>query len=402
MASATSSSARGRPAWSCRQAGGPGKAGPRNAMKYTYTQIMVLATPVFLALITIEWWVGRRRGRDTYRLHDAMASIGLGMVSQLANVLTRVVGFGIYVVVYREFAAWQLPTDAAWVWATGLLFYDLCLYWHHRASHRVAFLWATHAVHHQSEDYNLSTALRQPATNWLAGWVFYLPMALLGYPPAVLVTVALIDILYQYWIHTQQVGRLGWLDGWLNTPSNHRVHHAVNDEYLDRNYGGILIIWDRLFGTYTPERDDPPCVFGTRLPLRSFDPLWANLQVFAAIARESMRATRWRDRLRVWVKPPDWRPADVATRFPKPPFDVRAVVTYDPPTTHASRLVAMALFTVTLCGVAWALWNAERLGDAWLALALLLTVSALSLIGRLGGGRVGVVAADMPRAIDHL
>ena len=232
--------------------------------------------------------------------------------------------------VCREFALWELPADAAWVWVTGLLLYDLCFYWHHRAGHRVAFLWATHAVHHQSEDYNLSTALRQPATNWLAGWVFYLPMALLGYPPAVLATVGLIDILYQYWIHTQHVGRLGWLDRWLNTPSNHRVHHAVNDEYLDRNYGGIFIIWDRMFGSFTVERDELPCVYGTRLPLRSWDPLWANVQVFAATARESMRATRWWDKLLVRLKPPGRR-LGRGGAVPQAAFDVRGVVLYDPP-----------------------------------------------------------------------
>lgn len=352
----------------------------------TYTQIMVLATPAFLALMAVDWWVGRRRGRDSYRLHDAMSSIGLGMVSQLANFLTRVVGFGIYVVVYQEFAIWRLPADAAWVWVSGLLFYDLCFYWHHRAGHRVAFLWATHAVHHQSEDYNLSTALRQPATNWVAGWVFYLPMALAGYPPAVLVTVGLIDILYQYWIHTQQVGRLGWADRWLNTPSNHRVHHAVNDEYLDRNYGGILIVWDRLFGTYTAERDDVPCVYGTRLPLHSWNPLWANVQVFAATAQESARATRWRDKLLVWLKPPDWRPAEVALRYPKPTFDVCDVVPYDPPTARVARSAAVTLFLATLGGVAWALWNAHRIGDGWLAVATLLAILALSLVGWLGAG----------------
>lgn len=356
--------------------------------RVTYTQIMVLATPVFLALMAVEWWVGRRRGRDTYRLHDAMSSIGLGMVSQLANFLTRAVGFGAYVVAYRELAIWKLPPDAAWVWVTGLLFYDLCFYWHHRAGHRVAFLWATHAVHHQSEDYNLSTALRQPATNWLAGWVFYLPMAVAGYPPAVLATVGLVDILYQYWIHTQQVGRLGWLDRWLNTPSNHRVHHAVNDEYLDRNYGGIFVIWDRLFGTYTAECDELPCVYGTRLPLRSWNPLWANVQVFAATARESRRATRWWDKLLVWLKPPDWRPEDVAARCRKPHFDVRAVELYDPPTTRAARAAAVTLFLATLGGVAWALWNADRLGDGQLALAAAVAIATLSLVGRLGAGPV--------------
>ena len=250
-------------------------------------QVIVLATPVFLALIALEWIVGWRRGRQTYRLHDALSSIGLGIVSQLAGVLSRLFGLGVYALLYSQAAPWHLPTDAAWVWLSALLLYDLCYYWHHRLGHRVALLWAAHAVHHQSEDYNLSTALRQTGTGWLAGWLFYLPLALLGYPPVVVGTVALIDLLYQYWVHTQQIGKLGWFDRWFCSPSNHRVHHAVNDGYLDRNYGGILIVWDRLFGTFVEERDDEPCIYGTRSPLRSWNPVWANLQVYADLVRDA-------------------------------------------------------------------------------------------------------------------
>jgi hypothetical protein len=170
-------------------------------------------------------------------------------------------------------------------------------------------------VHHQSEDYNLSTALRQTGSGWLFGWVFYLPMALLGFPPLVFGTVALIDLLYQFWVHTRQIGRLGWFDRWFCSPSNHRVHHAVNDRYLDRNYGGILMVWDRLFGSFVEEDDLEPIVYGTRKPLRSWNPVTANLEVYAALARDSWRARSWADKVRVWFKPPGWRPADVAARY---------------------------------------------------------------------------------------
>jgi sterol desaturase/sphingolipid hydroxylase (fatty acid hydroxylase superfamily) len=136
----------------------------------------------------------------------------------------------------------------------ALVFYDFCYYWLHRAGHRVAVLWAAHVVHHQSEDYNLSTALRQTSSGFLLGWIFYLPMAVAGVPPLVFGVVALVDLLYQYWVHTQQIGRLGWFDRWFCSPSNHRVHHAVNDRYLDKNYGGILIVWDRLFGSFIERR----------------------------------------------------------------------------------------------------------------------------------------------------
>ncbi len=219
----------------------------------TSAQVIVLATPVFLALIALEFWVGVRRGRNTYRLNDALSSIGLGIMSQLIGVFSGVATLGLYSLVFGALAWRPWPVDALWTWLVALLLYDLCYYWKHRFGHTVALLWAAHVVHHQSEDYNLSTALRQTSSDWLFGWLFYLPLAVLGVPPLVFATVALIDLLYQYWVHTQQIGKLGWFDRWFCSPSNHRVHHAVNDRYLDKNYGGILIVWDRLFGSFAEE-----------------------------------------------------------------------------------------------------------------------------------------------------
>ena len=350
----------------------------------TGAQIIVLATPVFLLLIGVELVVGLVRGRNTYRLADAMASIGAGITSQLVGLFTRVFSIGLYAAVFEALAPWQLPADAWWVWLLALLGYDLCYYAYHRFGHRVALGWAAHAVHHQSEDYNLSTALRQTSTGFLTTWVFYLPLALLGVPPKVFATVALIDLLYQYWVHTQQIGKLGWFDRWFCSPSNHRVHHAVNDRYLDRNYGGILMVWDRLFGSFVEEDDAEPIVYGTRKPLRSWNPVSANLEVYAALARDSWRARSWADKLRVWFKPPGWRPADVAARWPQPAFDLARVQRFDPPTTPAALAAAVALFSASLGLTAWFLWNAHRLplvqqlGLAALVLAALWAVGALS------------------------
>jgi sterol desaturase/sphingolipid hydroxylase (fatty acid hydroxylase superfamily) len=175
-------------------------------------QIIVLATPVFLLLIGVEFAVGVARGRNTYRLNDALSSIGLGILSQVSGVFTKAFTIGIYTLLFEQVALARLPTDAVWVWGLALLCYDLCYYAHHRLGHRCALFWAAHVVHHQSEDYNLSTALRQTSSGFLFGWVFYLPMALAGFPPPVFAVVALIDLLYQYWVHTQQIGKLGWFD----------------------------------------------------------------------------------------------------------------------------------------------------------------------------------------------
>lgn len=347
------------------------------------SQVIVLATPVFLLLMAIEWWVGIARGRNTYRLNDALSSIGLGIMSEIVGIFTRLMKIGIYTLVFDHVALRKLPADAWWVWLSALVIYDFLYYWKHRAGHRVALMWAAHAVHHQSEEYNLSTALRQTSSDWIAGWVFYLPMAVLGFPPLVFAVVVLVDLLYQFWPHTRQIGKLGWFDRWFVSPSNHRVHHAVNDRYLDRNYGGILIVWDRLFGTFAEEDDAEPCVYGTRKPLRSWNPLWANLQVYAGLARDSRQARGIGDKLRVWLAPPGWRPADVAARDPKPAFALHAVECYDPPASRAALAAAVLVFLLLLGATTSFLWSAHTLALPAQLGAAAAIVLALWLVGLL-------------------
>jgi len=358
-------------------------------------QVIVLALPVFLLLIGIELMVGLRRRRNTYRLNDTLNSLSLGILSQLAGVFSKLMTIGVYSLVFTHLSLWQLPTGAPWVWVLALLLYDLCYYALHRAGHRCALFWAAHVVHHQSEDYNLSTALRQTSSGWIAGWLFYLPMAVLGLPPLVFAVVALVDLLYQFWVHTQQIGKLGGFDRWFCSPSNHRVHHAVNDRYLDRNYGGILIIWDRLFGSFQEEDDAEPCVYGTRRPLRSWNPLWANLQVYADLLRDSWHAGRWADKLRVWFKPPGWRPADVAARHPKPPFVLQPGQRYDPPASRAARALAVAAFALLLAATTAFLWTAHSLGLVQQILAAAAIAGGLWAVGLLSEGRPIVASATV-------
>ncbi len=363
-------------------------------MGLTGPQVIVLATPVFLALIGIEYAVGRARGRDTYRLNDALNSIGLGIMSQITGLFVALFTLGIYTAVYEHLALWSLPKDSLAVWLGALIAYDFFYYWHHRAGHRIALFWASHAVHHQSEDYNLSTALRQTSGGWVAGWLFYLPMAVAGVPPLVFAVVALIDLLYQYWVHTQQIGRLGWFDRWFCAPSNHRVHHAVNDRYLDRNYGGILIVWDRLFGTFIEEDEAEACVYGTRSPLRSWNPLWANLQVYSDLVKDSWRAASWGDKLRVWLKPPGWRPADVAARWPRPAFAIGAVQRFDPPLLPRAALAAGLLFVLLLAATARLLWHAHLISGALLWGGAAAIVAGLWGVGLLCTPRSAAVAGN--------
>lgn len=359
-------------------------------------KIMFWAIPGYFILMALELLVAWRRGRRVYRVNDAINSIGLGMLSQVADVFTKALLVGTYAWMVQHVALFSLPADSAWVWISGLLLYDFCYYWLHRCGHEVGVLWAAHVVHHQSERYNLSTALRQTSSGVLLGWLFYMPMAILGYPLEVFAVVAAIDLLYQYWIHTELVGRLGWFDRVFASPSNHRAHHAVNDRYLDRNYGGLLILWDRLFGTFVEEDPADPPKFGTRAPLRSWNPLWANLEVYAALFRDSWHARRWRDKVRVWFAPPGWRPADVAERFPKPAFDFDRIE-YDPPLARAMRLYCLGQFAIALAfGVHFlqvargvALWPALQYAGFLLA--------TLMVLGGLLEGRRWAVRAEAVR-----
>ena len=329
------------------------------------SQIIVFATPVFLLMMLAEWGLSRRAnsrtaGRPAYGLSDAINSLSLGILSQLSDLFTKLFTIGLYTLLYN--ALWETPDAPLWsTWYGALLalvIYDFCYYWLHRGGHRVAVLWAAHVVHHQSQHYNLSTALRQTSSGALLGWVFYVPMAVIGVPPLLFGIVALVDLLYQFWVHTEQVGKLGWFDRVFCSPSNHRVHHAVNDDYLDKNYGGILVLWDRWFGTFKEEA--APCVYGTRGALNSWDPLWANGAVYWALLKDSWHTRSWADKLRVWIKPPGWRPADVLAQLPKSAFDIRQVQTYAPPVRAATQWFAALQFFWLMAGVLVVLWHAER------------------------------------------
>jgi len=328
------------------------------------SKIIVFAFPVFLAAMALEIWWGRRKRtvggqeRSTYAFSDTLNSLSLGLLSQVVGVLAKFIGIAAYAWVFERIALF--PEADVWNhwygWLGALLLCDFCYYWLHRAGHEVAIFWAAHVVHHQSQEYNLSTALRQTSSGGLLGWLFYLPLALLGVPPLLFGIVALVDLLYQFWVHTEHVGKLGWFDRVFCSPSNHRVHHAVNDGYVDRNYGGILVVWDRLFGTFQEEHER--CVYGTRSPLNSWDPLWANLEVYANLCVTAWHAPRWRDKVAVWFKPPGWQPVGVAPKFP---FDISQVQRFDRPLSRGQRTFASLQYLGLMAASTVYLWHADAM-----------------------------------------
>lgn len=324
-------------------------------------QYLALAVPLFVATIAGEAWLSARRGKRFYRLHDAIASLGCGIGQTLLGFWLNVVVVAVFALV-GSLAPWQLPADSALVWIGSLVGVDFCHYWFHRSSHRVNFLWAGHAVHHQSEDYNLTTALRQSWLEPVMSLPFYLPLALLGVPVAVFIATATLQTLYQYWIHTRLIGRLGAVDRVLNTPSNHRVHHAINPEYIDKNYAGILILWDRIFGTYVSERAEP--AYGVVKPLRSFDPFWANLAEWARIAALSHASRTRREALFAFVAPPEWRPRSMGGPAEVPPVDPSRRLFDTRPGAAVDRYVAVH-FALVLMATGLLLAWASSLGAPW-------------------------------------
>ncbi len=333
-------------------------------------QLIAWSIPGFILLIMLEAWLARRRGLHVYRLPVALSDMGCGITSQLFNLLT----FSLGVVAYAAVYAWrgvELDPGSAWTWLIAMLGVDFAYYWWHRASHEVNLLWAAHVVHHQSEDYNLAVALRQAFLTNITMIPFYLPLALLGVPPIVYVASKGLNALYQFWIHTELIGSLGPLERVLNTPSHHRVHHAINPQYLDRNYAGILITWDRLFGSYEPERERP--VYGITKPLRSLNPLWANFHYYFDIAAIAATATRWQDRLRALFAHPGWRPG----RDHEPPIgpaelSARAAHPYEVPAPGSLRLYVLAQAVLGVPLTMYLLVQGQSFAPGWLLLAVVL------------------------------
>lgn len=322
--------------------------------------LIALAVPFFLVAIIIELLVNWRKRKGYYRSNDAINSISAGMLDTTLGYFTKVlpmIGWGFAL---QNLSLFEMPLswfDASLrglaLWALAAIAWDFLYYWFHRFSHEISILWAAHAVHHQSEDYNLSTALRQTSTGFLFGWVFYLPLFLIGFPLEIVLTVNAVNLLYQFWVHTQLIRSLGPLERVMMTPSHHRVHHAQNERYIDKNYGGMFIIWDRMFGTYEPESDEEPVIFGVRKPLESWNPFWANLQVYDYLLFDARKAKRWQDKIGVWFRRTGWRPADVEEAYPKRSSDLQRFEKFDPPIATTMSRYAIAQFVVAIIVILW-------------------------------------------------
>ncbi|XP_004560242.1 alkylglycerol monooxygenase [Maylandia zebra] len=269
-------------------------------------QYVQQATPFFVGLMTLELVVGfLKTGAPVITISDGITSLSAGMVSRLPLLLMRGCELSAYMHVWNHYRLVELPWDSAWTWWFTFLGVDFGYYWVHRFAHEVAVLWAAHQVHHSSEYYNLTTALRQSVTQPFTSWVFYLPMAL-AVPPSIFAVHIQLNLLYQFWIHTELIRDLGPLEWILNTPKHHRVHHGRNLYCIDKNYGGILIIWDRLFGTFAQEANQ--VVYGLVFPIKRFEILYVQLHYYLYLWKKSKTYKTISNKLSTFLNGPSWKP----------------------------------------------------------------------------------------------
>ena len=318
---------------------------------------IVLSIPVFFILIGIELVVERFSHRKLYRLPDAIANLSCGITSQLSGLFMRVLAIGVYEVTYTNFALFTF--EKTWLYWLGLfLLTDLAYYWAHRLSHEINLFWGGHVVHHQSEEYNLSVALRQSSFQVVWTFAFSLPIALLGFHTTDFILISAFNTLYQFWIHTETISKMGWFEYVFNTPSHHRVHHGRNPKYIDKNHAGSLIIWDKLFGTFQREEERP--TYGITKPIKSWNAVWANFNHYVVMAEEMKMITSWRDKIRYMFNKPGWMPEYLGGHRPAPSVDKGLYQKYDTPSPTALNYYVLFQYMVCLICTALFLFNQSK------------------------------------------
>ncbi|MCB0496300.1 MAG: sterol desaturase family protein [Cyclobacteriaceae bacterium] len=338
---------------------------------------IVLSIPIFAVLIILEvviQWINNRR---LYRLNDAVTNISCGITQQVSGVFLKLFGIGIYQLVFEHFAIWQIPTN----WYTLIILFvatDFAYYWAHRMSHEINLFWSGHVVHHQSEDYNLSVALRQSSFQVIWTFAFYLPLAVIGFNTIDFALMAALTTLYQFWIHTELIGKLGFLEYILVTPSHHRVHHGRNPKYIDKNHGGAFIWWDMLFGTYQKEEERP--TYGVTKPVNSWNPVWANFANFQIMGSELKQIPRFTDKVRYLFYKPGWYPKELGGYQQAPEIDKTSYKKYETKVSKILNGYVLYQFIATLGFTTWFLFNQAdlALGPKAGAAALILITTITS------------------------
>jgi alkylglycerol monooxygenase len=351
----------------------------------TYGKILLIAMPAFLLLVLFEKWYGWRKGKDTVRNMDMISSLSSGVT----NVTKDVIGLYFIVLSYPFFLNALAVTTVSNTIITYIIAFfalDFAGYWVHRLQHVTNFFWNGHIVHHSSEEFNLACALRQSISAIVKTFaIFLLPAALLGVPEEVIAVIAPLHLFAQFWYHTQHINRMGFLEKIIVTPSHHRVHHAINKEYIDKNYGQIFIFWDKWFGTFQEELPDVAPVYGITRPVRTWNPIKINFQHVWLLIKDAWRTNNWKDKFLLWFKPTGYRPADVAVKYPV--YKIQDVYHFEKYNTRTSgafniwcwiQLLMLLFFTSYLFGNIALLNSLDKTYIIWYGGFLFFMVYALT------------------------
>ncbi|KYG72747.1 sterol desaturase [Roseivirga echinicomitans] len=319
----------------------------------------VIAIPVYFLLIGIELIVHRVQAVKSYRLNDAITNINCGVTSQVTGAFLKVLSIGVYTIIFENFRIMDLPNSAI-IWISAFIAYDFFYYWAHRMSHQVNLFWGGHSVHHQSEEYNLSVALRQSSTQTIWTFAFYIPMALVGVHPILLVSVSGFNLLYQFWIHTESINKLPkWFEAVFNTPSHHRVHHARNPKYIDKNHAGTFIVWDKLFGTFKAEEERP--IYGITKNLNSWNPVWANMAHYSDMWLDIKSIPKLGDKIRYVFEKPGWLPNYMGGYRAPQEVNTDTYKKFNTNTAAKLNIYVLVQYILLLAGTSMFLFNLDKM-----------------------------------------
>ena len=328
-----------------------------------YANALLYAIPFFILLLIIEISYGFFVRNQTYKVMDTVASISSGLTNIIKDSLGLAFVIISYPFLYDTLAIIEIK--ATWlVWLLAFIFIDFAGYWNHRLSHKINIFWNQHVIHHSSEEFNLACALRQPISN-LVGYfsILLLPAAILGVPYKVIAILAPVHLFAQFWYHTKHIGKMGWLEYIIVTPSQHRVHHAINPEYIDKNLGQILSIWDRIFGTFQEELDAVPPQYGVLKPAGTWNPVVINFQHFFRLLKDALRTSSIWDKLRIWFMPTGWRPKDVKEKYPIAIIDdVYNFQRYDTPASNGLKLYVVLQMLLSVALLLFMFYNYANIG----------------------------------------
>ena len=329
-----------------------------------YANALLIAIPAFVVLLLTEIAYGQWSGKQTYVFMDTIASLSSG----LTNILKDTLGLVVILVSYSWLSAQLAIThiDAGlWLYIIAFICIDFASYWSHRLNHKINFFWNQHVIHHSSEEFNMACALRQSISNILGyGALFLIPAAILGIPEQVIAVLAPLHLFGQFWYHTQHIGKLGWLEYIIVTPSQHRVHHAINPIYIDKNLSAIFCVWDRMFGTFQEELKEEPPVYGVLKPVQSWNPIWINFQHLWGLLQDAWNTKNWEDKISLWFRPTGWRPKDVALSHPKSLItDAHQRDKYQPKATQSLQYWALFHLFATLTLLLLMLYHFESLNN---------------------------------------